>query len=53
MYMTKRNKVTLVDVIAKDLALLKGFNIMDYSLLLVVGKSKARRRSRLPMLKES
>ena len=51
--MTKNNKVRFIDIIQKDLEMLKKFNIMDYSLLLAVGKSKVRRRSRLPALGES
>ena len=42
----------LLDVISKDLALLKRFNIMDYSLLLAAGKQKTRRRSKLPQINE-
>lgn len=37
----------------KDLEMLKSFNIMDYSLLLAVGKTKSKRKSRLPVLNES
>ncbi len=43
-YMTRENKVRLIDIITKDLEMLKKFNIMDYSLLLAVGKSKVKRR---------
>ena len=32
--------------------MLKQFNIMDYSLLLAVGKSKMRRKSKLPVLND-
>ena len=32
--------------------MLKQFNIMDYSLLLAVGKSKMRRKSKLPVINE-
>jgi hypothetical protein len=51
-FMTKSNKVRFIDIITKDLEMLKQFNIMDYSLLLAVGKSKAKRRSKLPSLTE-
>jgi hypothetical protein len=51
--MTKANKVRFLDVLAKDLELLRKFNIMDYSLLLAVGKLKSsKRRSRLPTVNE-
>ena len=43
-YMTRANKIIFIDTITKDLELLKKFNIMDYSLLLAVGKSKYRRK---------
>jgi hypothetical protein len=39
-YMSKENKIRLVDEITKDINMLKKHNIMDYSLLLGVGKSK-------------
>lgn len=51
--MTRQNKVRFIDIITKDLELLKSFNIMDYSLLLAVGKSKFKRKTKLPILSET
>lgn len=51
-YLTKQNKVKLLDIIEKDLEMLKQFNIMDYSLLLGVGKSKSRRKSKISVMTE-
>jgi len=46
-YMTKENKILLIDQITKDIDMLKKHNIMDYSLLLGVGKAKVKRNRRL------
>jgi hypothetical protein len=46
-YLSKANKTALVDQITKDIDMLRRHNIMDYSLLLGVGKSK-----RVPRRKE-
>lgn len=43
-YMTRPNKLKFIECITKDLEVLKKFNIMDYSLLLAVGKSKQHKR---------
>ena len=47
--MSKANKINFMDQIEKDLNMLKKLNIMDFSLLLGVGKSKER-KSRRKML---
>lgn len=49
-YLTKQNKVRLIDIIQKDLEMLKKFNIMDYSLLLAVGKSPSKRKSKISVM---
>jgi hypothetical protein len=50
--MTKQNKVRFIDIIQKDLEMLKKFNIMDYSLLLAVGKSRSKRKSKMSVMSE-
>jgi hypothetical protein len=40
LYLSKENKIKLIDEITKDIDMLKRHNIMDYSLLLGVGRSK-------------
>jgi 1-phosphatidylinositol-4-phosphate 5-kinase len=39
-YLSKANKTALIDQVTKDIDMLSRHNIMDYSLLLGVGKSK-------------
>lgn len=50
--MTSENKVRFIDLIQKDLEMLKQFNIMDYSLLLAVGKSKSKKKAKVATLSE-
>lgn len=50
-FMSRENKIRLIDQITKDIDMLKNHNIMDYSLLLGVGKSK-QRKSRKKLMEE-
>ena len=39
-FLSREGKVRLIDDLTKDIDMLKGHNIMDYSLLIGVGRSK-------------